>query len=509
MEFLQIEGKEIPLLEAPQRHEDPPRRILYVLFKHKLMICAIFILLIAPMFVYLLFRSTYYLAAVKVLINPSREFLNLSPTGGQSTVNLLAPSAEMINTEIQIIKSPELAERLAADIAFPDDMNGKNRSEMEVRRDGRRLRGLITAKSVRGANIIEISIITVHKPAWAASAVNRAAELYLEQQIKVRKTQGIGEFYDEQEKKLRAQLLNAEEALKAFQQKEKIIDAPQEVNADLTALASFERNLKETDSSIRETEQRIATLDDQLKQQKTTISSSQNIMVNPVYQQIRTRLTQLELERDSLLQRYTADDRLVKDKETEIGELKKRLETVKETSVGSENISLNDVHRRILNELLQARVQLRALNEKKTNLTRQVESYSSTAAEKKRKGFEYDRLLREVTGKKENLDLYKKRAEEARISDAMDERKFSNAYILERASLPLPEANYSALLLMMVAMVLSMGIAVAAAFGLEYLNKTLRNEDDIEEQIGLPVLATIQYYGDLRPVGQITAQENL
>ena len=156
-----------------------------------------------------------------------------------------------------------------------------------------------------------------------------------------------------------------------------------------------------------------------------------------MYQQIRTKLTQLELERDSLLQRYTADDRLVKDKETEIDELKKRLETVKETSVGSESISLNDVHRRILNELLQARVQLRGLNEKKVALTRQVESYSATAADKKRKGFEYDRLLREVNAKKENLDLYKKRAEEARISDAMDERKFSNAYILERASLPL------------------------------------------------------------------------
>ena len=231
--------------------------------------------------------------------------------------------------------------------------------------------------------------------------------------------------------------------------------------------------------------------------------------MNPVYQQIRTRLTQLELERDGLLQRYTADDRLVKDKETEIDELKKKLETVKETSVGSESISLNDVHQRILNELLQARVQLRALNEKKITLTRQVESYSTAAADKKRKGFEYDRLLREVNAKKENLDLYKKRAEEARISDAMDERKFSNAYILERASLPLPRANYSAFMLMAITIIVAMGIAVAAAFGLEYLNKTLRNEDDIEEQIGLPVLATIQYYGDLRPVRQIAAEENI
>ena len=228
-----------------------------------------------------------------------------------------------------------------------------------------------------------------------------------------------------------------------------------------------------------------------------------------MYQQIRTKLTQLELERDSLLQRYTADDRLVKDKETEIEELKKKLGTVKETAVGGESISLNSTHQRILNELLQARVQLRALNEKKIALTRQVESYSTAAADKKRKGFEYDRLLREVNAMKENLDLYKKRAEEARISDAMDERKFSNAYILERASLPLRRAGRSAFMLMIITIIGSMGVAIAAAFGLEYLNKTLRNEDDIEEQIGLPVLATIQYYGDLRPVRQIATEENI
>ena len=508
MDFLQIDGKEIPLLEAPQRHEDPPRRILYVLFKHKLLICVIFVFLILPMFLYLLFRSTQYIATAKVLLNPSREFLNLSPSGSPNSIGM-APSPEMINTEIQIIKSPELAERVAADIPFPGDPNGKNRSEAEIRRDAREIRGLLTAAPVKLTNLIEISVTSPNPPEWIVSVVNRAAELYLEQQIKVRKTQGIEAFYDEQEKKLRGELLKSEEVLKAFQEKERIIDAPEEVKSDLAGLTGAERGLKETDSAIKETEQKISVLDDQLKQQKATISSSTSITINPVYQQIRNKLTQLELERDSLLQRYTATDRLVKDKEAEIDELKKRLETVKETTVGSENISLNDVHRRILNELLQARVQLRGLNEKKIALTRQVETYSAGAADKKRKGFEYDRLLREVNAKKENLDLYKKRAEEARISDAMDERKFSNAYILERASLPLRRANRSAFVLMMIAIIGSMGVAVAAAFGLEYLNKTLRNEDDIEEQIGLPVLATIQYYGDLRPVRQIVTEENI
>jgi uncharacterized protein involved in exopolysaccharide biosynthesis len=149
------------------------------------------------------------------------------------------------------------------------------------------------------------------------------------------------------------------------------------------------------------------------------------------------------------------------------------------------------------------------LNEKKASLTQQVTSYSSAAADKKRKGFDYDSLLREVTTKKDNLDLYKKKAEEARISDAMDERKFSNAYILDRATLPLPRAGRNPLVLMIIALIGAAGAAVAVAFGIEYLDTTVRNEGDIENQIGLPVLATIQYYGDLRPVRQIAAEENI
>ena len=503
MDWVQIEGKEIPLLEAPQKHEDPPRRILYVIFKHKRLIAAIFLGLSVPVFFYLLFRPTQYLAAAKVLIKPSRAFLNLSPISGAKeggAVGIL-PSPDIINSEIAIIRSPELLERLVVDVPFPDQAKGNGTVKQEkITHDGRRMSGLLRANPVRQSNLIEISVTSPFAQQWTATAVNRAAELYLEHHLKVHKTPGVEEFYDEQEKKLRAEVATAEEALQQFQEREKIIDAPLEVNADLQALAIFERSLKETDSSIRETEQKIAVLDTQLKQQKPTVSSSTIITVNPVYQKIRDRLTQLELEKDNLLQRYTAEDRLVKDKDKEINELKKKLDTVKPTSVGSEDISINDVHRRILNELLAARVNLRALNEKKTALTVQVQAYSSTAADKKRKGFEYDRLLREVNTKKESLDLYKKKAEEARISDAMDERNFSNAYILERASLPLRKAGWSTFVLMIIALFVSAGAALAAGFGLEYFNRTLRNEADIEDQIGLPVLATIQYYGDLRPV---------
>jgi succinoglycan biosynthesis transport protein ExoP len=488
MERIQIDGQEIPLLEPPETHRDTPRRVLDVLFKHKRLLSITFLLISFPALVYLLLRPTVYTGKAKIFIKPTRTYMNLM---GADPV---APSGEMLKSEIQIILSRELSERLNRELPFPDKGFYAASGSLEA--------------ASKSGSVIEISLESSN-PKWTVQAVNRAAELYEEQHLKVHKTQGLEKFYDDQERKLRAELAKAEDALKDFQQQEKIIDAPQEVNADLGALAAFGRSLKETDSSIRETEQRIVVLDDQLKQQKATISTGTSITPNPVYVQIRSKLTQLELERDSLLQRYTPDDRLVKDKEKEIEELKKNLETVKPTSVGGESISLNDVHRRILNELLQARVQLRALNEKKASLTQQVAGYSSAAADKKRKGFEYDSRLREVTVKRDSLDLYKKKAEEARISDAMDEQKFSNAYILERAKLPLSRGGKSFLVMALIALIGAAGAAVALAFGLEYLDTTVRNETDIEEQLGLPVLATVQYYGDLRPVRQIAAEDNV
>ena len=275
------------------------------------------------------------------------------------------------------------------------------------------------------------------------------------------------------------------------------MDTSIEVSSDLQALAFLEKNLKENASSIRETEEKIASLDGQLKQQQTTISSSKSIGINPVYSQIMDKITKLELDRDNLLQRYTSKDRLVMDKEKEIEELKERLKSVETTTVGSESISLNDVQRRILNEFLAAKVQLRSLTEKKDTLRIQVAEYLTTAAEKKQKSFEYDRLLRDVTANKNALALYRQKTEEARISNAMDDRKFSNIVILEKAAPPLQRVGVGGLspwILIPGILMLSMGVAIGAAFLIDLLDRTLKDEADIEAQTGLPVLATIKHY---------------
>ncbi len=479
-DWIEIDGKEIPLLEPPHRDNDTPRRILDVLFKHKVFITAAFLVVSLPVLLYLLLKPAQYLAISKVLVKPSRAFLGVSPTSGERPFSFY-PSPEMINSEIQIITSRELRERLNKEIPFPKENSGNTRGGS----------WLLQAAPIRQSDLIQISVKSSN-PQLAARVVNRAAELYLEQHVKVHKTPGVEEFYDQQDKTLQIELTNAETALKEFLDKEKIVDAGSELSSSLGRLAAFETNLRTTESSIREINEKTGILERQLKEQRPTISSSAQVSINPIYDRMRDKLIQLELERDSLLQRYTPNDRLVSDKEKEIADLNKKLANI--LSDPKAVWSTNPVHQGILNSLLTARAELSVLEARRSSLLKQIATYSSSAAELKKKSFVVDRLQREANAKKEALSLYKRKAEEARISDAMDERKFSNAYILERATLPLQRAGVALWIMLLITVLGSVAIAVAGAFAIEFFNTSLKNEADVEEQIGLPVLATIQYY---------------
>ena len=107
MEWIQIDGKQLPLLEPPS-DEGQDRIFVFfnMFFKHKRLIASVFILVALPILIVLLSLPTQYLAKTKILINPTRTFLSLSPSGTPaSPTSDDHGTPQAINDEIQIIKS--------------------------------------------------------------------------------------------------------------------------------------------------------------------------------------------------------------------------------------------------------------------------------------------------------------------------------------------------------------------------------------------------------------------
>ena len=74
MDFLQIDGKEIPLLEPPESHKETPRRLLHVVFKYKRLILSMFLSISLSVLAVILIMPKQYRASAKVFIKPGRAY---------------------------------------------------------------------------------------------------------------------------------------------------------------------------------------------------------------------------------------------------------------------------------------------------------------------------------------------------------------------------------------------------------------------------------------------------
>jgi capsular polysaccharide biosynthesis protein len=96
-----------------------------------------------------------------------------------------------------------------------------------------------------------------------------------------------------------------------------------------------------------------------------------------------------------------------------------------------------------------------------------------------------------LKNKKELSALYSKKAEEARISGAMDQEDLVNVKVTDRAQVPLAPLASSAALLLTLAAIVGVGASVGGVLTLEYVRPTFHSELDVERHLQLPVLALI------------------
>ncbi len=90
--------------------------------------------------------------------------------------------------------------------------------------------------------------------------------------------------------------------------------------------------------------------------------------------------------------------------------------------------------------------------------------------------------------------MYEKKAEEARVSRAMDDQKIVNASIVQEAMQPVLAQPRGLLLIAAASGMGGLVLGIAVAFMLEFFNLTVKDEQDVERFLQVPVLATIRHF---------------
>jgi hypothetical protein len=111
-----------------------------------------------------------------------------------------------------------------------------------------------------------------------------------------------------------------------------------------------------------------------------------------------------------------------------------------------------------------------------------------------RKELLHQDMVRTAKADEENYILYLRKAEEARISDALDRQRFSNVVVAEPAAVPFtPQTRW--LLVVVVGAFFASFASVMVTFFVDRWDPSFRTQEEVEAFLGSPVVAAIPKNG--------------
>jgi len=468
------------------------RDIFHVIFKRWRLIAALFLAVALPGVLTALLRKPTFQATAKVMISSLRSDPTLQPTDLTKLENVQL-NESLVNSEVQVISSRDLLERVVRQLASTGD-NSPHLQPVSTTfgQEVLRLAGNLNVTPIRSSNVIQIDY-TSPDPMVAARIVNRVVDEYLTYHAAVHGPKGLLRFYDDQLRDLDQQVRKAEDALLSFSEREGIVAPKDEIYGALKVANEMSGVLREVTTNISGMEERVRVIRDQIAAQPEVVKRSQSLEVNPVVTQLTTQLVDREVDRVTLMRKYTDRDRHMRDNTEEIADLRDRLdEEVRDrpTIVAHQLYRSNPIREERLRTLLDLESTLREQRARQATLEEELSRSNRRLVSLRQKSVEYDRLEQESKSRRDTYELYVKRMQEARISQAMDEQRLVNVDIVQRPALPLPRAGtqgVSAVLSVIAGLV----VGLAGAFGREYMSRSLRSEYDVGRHLGLPLLASI------------------
>ena len=430
-----------------------------------------------------------YLAEMKVLVLKQRVD-PLVTAGQESTPQLqgMVITEEDLNSEAEMLKSGDLLHNvvLQAGLVQPSSADPKT-FEMAVPKLQLTLDVSVVAKT---------DLIAVHyespDPEQSRRVLATLSSLYLQKQRNVQGPDSQVSFFDKQVREHGDALRRAEEKLLDFTRRTGVVSAELERELTVRRMGDIQEASLQNSAEIAASFGRIKRLSTLIGTEPARVQTDEKQADNPeLLNQLNTTLLSLQLKRTDLLNKYDANYRLVVDVDREIAATQSMIKRQMETPVHEQTSSVNPIHVALETDYDTSQANLKALWEKGQSLSNAVAEVKRQAKELTVQNTEQEALLRDVKTQRDEYQLYVDKLEQARLIHSLDQGGILNVAVAEPPGLSaLPQNSLPMVLVsaFFAALVLGLG----AAFLADVLDPTIRNARDIEETLGMSLLAEFE-----------------
>jgi succinoglycan biosynthesis transport protein ExoP len=483
---------EAPGLIGDSRSAPSPtlRELAATLFRHPRLMAASFSFVFLAVVLYGLL-SPRYEAHLKVLLRRGRSDPIVSP---QPVIPVDFAHAEIseeeLNSEVELLRDENLLKPVVEETGLVWTGIAESKHKEEVERAVRKLARGLEVEPLKKSNLIQINYRSTD-PAQAALVLSALSGAYVRKHLELQRPSGELQFFEQQAAEYARKLRQSEDQLVHFTQARGVSSAALERDIALQRLGEAEAGYRQIRQEQTETGQRISALRQQLASFPSRSVTHKSWTDNPqLLQTLKSRLLDLQLKRAELLTRYEPSYRLVQEAEQEIKETQQSIAAEALTPVRQETTDKDSNYEWARMELERSQVQEESLQARATAAESQIASLRTLGQLRQSESVAQQDLVRNAKAEEDTYLLYLRKREEARIGDALDERRILNVAIVEPPVAPALPVHPIAFFL-----TLGLGLASACSIGLafaaDYLDPTIRTSDEAMRLLEVQVLACL------------------
>jgi uncharacterized protein involved in exopolysaccharide biosynthesis len=465
-----------------------PRDLAATLFRRPRLVVASFGFTLLATMLFVIFSARYE-SHFKVLLRRGR-FDPVVSSQPASTMDFTRPdiTEEELNSEVELLRDEDLLKQVVKMAELVPAGTPDRERPAEIEHAARQLSRRLDVDALKKSNLIQVSYKDA-SPERAARVLAALSTLYVQKHTNLQRPPGEIQFFNQQTAESEKRLHQSEADLVHFTRARGVVSAAMERDIALQKLGEADAAYRQIDQDRVEAEHRISSLQEQLKSFPSRSVTVKRWADNPeVLEKMKTHLLELQLKRADLLSRFEPSYRLVQEVEKEITETRAEIAGEALTPVRDETTDKDPNYEWARMEMEKSQVQRDGLRARQSDAFTQVASLRMFAQQRQADSVDQQDLMRTAKAEEDNYLLYLRKREEARIGDALDDRRILNVTIVEppiAAALPVHPMPLYVLL----ALGLAAAVSIGAGFTSEYFDPTIRTPDEACKLLAVPVLA--------------------
>lgn len=421
----------------------------------------------------------------------------------EEVYGLGSPSDEYYQTQFEILKSRELAKRTVLELglvdnpefnpAHPENKKSFSIKELILGEADPLTEEEILAKTVdtfweavsispvRKTQLVKVSVES-ESAEMARVAANAMAQQFIESQLdaKIEVTQQAAGWLSDRLGGLKAKLEASERKLQQYREENDLVDVEGVDTLVAKEIDQITEALVEARARRLELQGTYEQLQSLGELNYDNLSSLPNIISNPVVVNLRDSETQAELK---------------------VSELKKRYGPLHPKMIAAES-DLEAVRESVLTQMKRIATSIESnylvAKSKENSLEKALTNSKSDVRNLNRTEFTLSEYQREVRTNRQLYEAFFNRVSE---TSATGDLQTASARVVDPAVKPVDPVKPNKKLIVLLALVVSGMFGVALAFLLDILDSTIKNLDDVERKLDVPMLGLLPLVGKKQDAG--------